>query len=158
MSMSHSVEGRYPYLDLEFVKFAASLPQSIKLRSLRDKYILRNAFRDEIPEAVRTRPKVAYQAPEMKAFFTDEATGRATSDILSAERVNEVGLFDPAFVSYLSTKARSRQFDRLGFRDNMCFVVIMSTLLLHDRFVKGRQPMTDVSNQAAQLHEGAVYR
>jgi asparagine synthase (glutamine-hydrolysing) len=45
MSMSHSVEGRYPYLDLEFVKFAASLPQSIKLRSLRDKYILRNAFR-----------------------------------------------------------------------------------------------------------------
>jgi hypothetical protein len=40
----------------------------------------------------------------------------------------------------------------------MCFVVIMSTLLLHDRFVKGRTSMTDVSNQAARLHEGAVYR
>src|SRR5262245_5800395 len=138
MSMSHSVEGRYPYLDLEFVKFAASLPQNVKLRSLRDKYVLRNAFDGEIPDAIRTRPKVAYQAPEMKAFFCDENTANATADVLSADRVRELGLFDPAFVSYLSTKARSRQFDRLGFRDNMCFVVIVSTLLLHDLLVKGR--------------------
>ncbi|MGA8226834.1 MAG: asparagine synthase (glutamine-hydrolyzing) [Xanthobacteraceae bacterium] len=158
MSMSHSVEGRYPYLDLEFVKFAASLPQNIKLRSLRDKYILRNAFRDDIPETVRTRPKVAYQAPEMKAFFADETTASTTADILSADRVDALGLFDPAFVSYLSTKARSRQFDRLGFRDNMCFVVIMSTLLLHDRFVKGRASATKMNSQTVRLHEGAVYQ
>ncbi len=157
MSMSHSVEGRYPYLDLEFVKFAASLPQSVKLRSLRDKYILRNAFADQIPEGVRTRPKVAYQAPEMKAFFCDEVTAGTTADMLSTDRINELGLFDPAFVTYLVTKARTRQFDRLGFRDNMCFVVILSTLLLHDLLVKGRGAAANMGGSALRLHEGAVY-
>jgi asparagine synthase (glutamine-hydrolysing) len=156
MSMSHSVEGRYPYLDLEFVKFAASLPQNVKLRGLRDKYILRNAFCDEVPEAVRNRPKVAYQAPEMKAFFSDEATASKTADLLSPDRVASLGLFDPAFVAYLTTKARNRQFDRLGFRDNMCFVVVMSTLLLQDLFVNNRAPKREASS--VRLREGAVYQ
>jgi asparagine synthase (glutamine-hydrolysing) len=156
MSMSHSVEGRYPYLDLEFVKFAASLPQNVKLRGLRDKYILRNAFGDEVPAAVRNRPKVAYQAPEMKAFFSDEATASETADLLSPDRVASLGLFDPAFVTYLTTKARSRQFDRLGFRDNMCFVVVMSTLLLQDLFVNNHAPRREANS--VRLREGAVYR
>jgi asparagine synthase (glutamine-hydrolysing) len=95
----------------------------------------------------------------MKAFFADPATASSTADFLSADRINALGLFDPAFVTYLATKARSRQFDRLGFRDNMCFVVIVSTMLLHDRLVKGRPSATDMrGGSAARLHEGAVYR
>jgi asparagine synthase (glutamine-hydrolysing) len=94
----------------------------------------------------------------MKAFFANETTASTTADIMSADRVDALGLFDPAFVSYLTAKARSRQFDRLGFRDNMCFVVIMSTLLLHDHFVKRQASATKMNSQTARLHEGAVYQ
>ena len=36
MALANSVEGRYPYLDLEFVRFAARLPRGLKLRGLKD--------------------------------------------------------------------------------------------------------------------------
>ena len=44
MALANSVETRYPYLDLEFVRFAARLPRRIKLRGLKDKFVLREAY------------------------------------------------------------------------------------------------------------------
>ena len=41
MALANSVETRYPYLDLDFVRFAARLPRGVKLRGLKDKFILR---------------------------------------------------------------------------------------------------------------------
>src|SRR4030095_15607522 len=37
MALANSVETRYPYLDLDFVRFAARLPRNIKLRRLTQK-------------------------------------------------------------------------------------------------------------------------
>lgn len=136
MSMGHAVEGRYPYLDNEFTEFAARLPRNLKLRGLKDKYILRNAFGNEIPDIVRNRPKVAYQAPDMKSFFIDGKLPSYADKLLSPERIREVGLFDPQQVSRLVEKGRTFNLDRVGFRDNMAFVLILSTMLLDDIFVR----------------------
>jgi len=148
MSMGHAVEGRYPYLDNEFTEFAAGLPRNLKLRGLKDKFILRNAFGNEIPEIVRNRPKVAYQAPDMKGFFIDGKLPAYADELLSPERVREVGLFDPHHVTRLVEKGRTFNLDRVGFRDNMAFVLILSTMLLDDIFVrKNMSFVSDVSNK-----------
>jgi asparagine synthase (glutamine-hydrolysing) len=142
MSMAHGVEGRYPYLDNEFVDFVTRLPRRIKLRGLKDKFVLRNAFKDTIPDTVRMRPKVAYQAPDIRAFFSAGRTPDYVSDLLAPSKIREAGFFDPDKVSFLFRKGLTYQLDRAGTRDNMAFTLILSTMLLYDIFVLGNRSMS----------------
>ena len=43
MLMAHSVEGRFPFLDVKVAEFAASLPERLRLRDLEAKALLRRA-------------------------------------------------------------------------------------------------------------------
>ncbi|MDH4260405.1 MAG: asparagine synthase C-terminal domain-containing protein, partial [Gammaproteobacteria bacterium] len=136
-SMAHAVEGRYPYLDHHFIEFAARLPRRLKLRGLKDKFILRNAFGDRIPEQIRKRPKMAYQAPDLKGFFVNGKAPEYVETLLNPQRLAEVGLFDSAQVTQLLKKGREFKLARVGMRDNMAFVLVISTMLLDDFFVRG---------------------
>lgn len=63
-AMAHSVEARLPFLDPNVVEFAGALPPAWKLRGPWNKYILREAMRDRIPENVRVRPdKMGFPTP-----------------------------------------------------------------------------------------------
>lgn len=137
MSMAHAVEGRYPYLDHHFIEFAARLPRRVKLRGLKDKFVLRHAFGDRIPREVRERPKVAYQAPDLKSFYVDGEAPEYVEELLSPDRIADVGLFDPQRVDQLVSKGRTSKLARIGMRDNMAFVLVLSTMLLDDLFVRG---------------------
>ena len=138
VGMANSVEGRYPYLDLEFVRFAARLPQGLKLRGLRDKFILREAYGGQIPEAVRMRKKFAYQAPEKKAFFPGGTLVEWAADLLRRQRIADDGIFDPTYVEQYCLTPPARDAGRQGFRNNMLFMVVLSTTLLIDRFIRSR--------------------
>jgi asparagine synthase (glutamine-hydrolysing) len=137
MALANSVETRYPYLDLEFVRFAARLPRRIKLRGLKDKFILREAYADRIPDAVRRRKKFAYQAPEKKSFFPGGTLVGWAADLLSRERIAADGIFDPDYVEqYCLTPVGDA--GRQGFRANMLFMIVLSTTLLVERFIRSR--------------------
>ncbi len=56
-SMGQGVEARVPFLDLAIVRLAMRLPIELKLRHGHDKWILRHAFADVLPDYVRQRPK-----------------------------------------------------------------------------------------------------
>ncbi len=138
MALAHSVEGRYPYLDLDFVRFAARLPRGLKLRGLKDKFILRETYGGRIPDAVRQRKKFAYQAPEKKAFFPGGKLVPWAADLLSPARIAADGIFDPAYVEQYCLTPPARDSGRQSFRNNMLFMVVLSTTLLLERFVRSR--------------------
>jgi asparagine synthase (glutamine-hydrolysing) len=52
---AHSVEARVPFLDHRLAEFCIALPPSWQMRDGWNKYVLRQAMRDRIPESVRTR-------------------------------------------------------------------------------------------------------
>jgi asparagine synthase (glutamine-hydrolysing) len=56
-SMGQGVEARVPFLDLALVRLAMRLPIELKLRDGQEKWILRHAFADILPDYVRQRPK-----------------------------------------------------------------------------------------------------
>lgn len=56
-SMGQGVETRVPFLDLSLVRLAMRLPIGLKLRDGQEKWILRHAFADLLPDYVRSRPK-----------------------------------------------------------------------------------------------------
>jgi asparagine synthase (glutamine-hydrolysing) len=56
-SMGQGVEARVPFLDLALVRLAMRLPIELKLRDGQEKWILRQAFADILPDYIRRRPK-----------------------------------------------------------------------------------------------------
>jgi asparagine synthase (glutamine-hydrolysing) len=136
MAMAHSVEGRFPFLDHRVAEFAATVPPRLKMMGLNEKYLLKRAFRDRIPDQVLQRSKQPYRAPDAKSFFThDWQSTRAdyVAHLLSPERLAAAGVFQPSAVAGLLHKAR--QGKATGTRDNMALVAILSTQILIDTFI-----------------------
>jgi asparagine synthase (glutamine-hydrolysing) len=151
MALANSVETRHPYLDLDFVRFAARLPRSLKLRGMKDKFILRETYADDIPKAIRRRKKFAYQAPEKRAFFEDGKLLGWAADLLSRDRIASDGVFDPAYVEQYCLAPPARDTGRQSFRGNMLFMIVLSTTLLIDRFVRSRAGPTPAAPPQLQL-------
>lgn len=135
MAMAHAVEGRYPFLDHRVASFAARLPASLKMKVLDQKYLLKLAVKGLIPESIRTRPKQPYRAPDGRSFFgrNDEFV----QDLLSPARIKQDGVFDPRVTEVLVKKLRSGR--EISVKDNMALTGILSTTVLLDRFMRGRE-------------------
>ena len=63
MSMAHSVEVRPTFLDHRIIEFAATLPPELKIRGSKQKFLLKEAMRKRLPEAVLTRAKMGFDIP-----------------------------------------------------------------------------------------------
>ena len=130
MAMAHAVEGRYPFLDHRVVEFAAKLPSRLKMKVLNQKYLLKQACDGLIPQSIQKRYKQPYRAPDGKSFF---AAASYLTDMLSAERIEQDGIFDSRSVSALVTKFTSGR--ATSVKDNMALVGILSTQILLHQFV-----------------------
>lgn len=133
VAMAHSIECRLPFLDHRVIEFCGTLPPTLKMRALTEKYILKKSMKDLLPRSIIERTKQPYRAPDAKCFFQDGAP-EYIKDLLSEENLNKTGYFDPKRVSGLVNKCAQNPV--LGFKDNMAVVGILSTLLLHEQFVK----------------------
>jgi len=65
LEMSSGVEGRLPMLDGVLFDVVRALPTSLKIRGGVEKWVLRDALWDLLPEAVRTREKHPFVAPPL---------------------------------------------------------------------------------------------
>ena len=137
MAMAHSVEGRYPFLDYRVVEFASRLSPQLKMKVLDEKYLLKVAAGDLIPQTIRERSKQPYQAPNSRSFFgegNDNSLMEYVEELLGPRSITEAGLFDHGPVSKLIAKVRAGQV--IGVKDNMAFVGILSAQLVVDRFIR----------------------
>jgi asparagine synthase (glutamine-hydrolysing) len=133
MAMAASIETRFPFLDHRVIEFANRLPPHYKLRGLREKRILKAAFAADLPASIIQRSKQPYRAPDASSFFADQKALPWVADLLSANSLHIAGLFDAVAVGKLLEKCRSGR--AVGFGDNMAFVGVLSTMLLHQQFV-----------------------
>ena len=136
MAMGNSIEGRFPFLDHRVIEFANRLPAGVKLRGLHEKHILRKSARGLVPEAIRTRMKQPYRAPDSQSFFEEGRPAGYVGDLLCRDSIEAAGYFDSQGVGKLLEKCRAGR--AIGFADNMAFVAILSTMLLHEQLVMGR--------------------
>ena len=71
MTMANSLELRVPFLDIEVVDLAKTLPDRFKWRGGVTKYLLREAFAGVVPENTRNRKKLGFPTP-VRDWFTKE--------------------------------------------------------------------------------------
>ena len=136
MAMANSVEGRFPFLDHRLIEFASRLPPRYKLMGLNEKYLLKRAMQGLLPESVRTRSKQPYRAPDIASFIVDGKPVEYVAELLSESRIRDAGYFDPTAVSKLLAKGCAAR--AIGFGDNMAFIGILSTMLVHQQFIARR--------------------
>ena len=140
VAMSASIEARYPFLDHRLIEFANRLPSWWKIKGLKEKYLFRKAVTEWLPPAIVNRTKQPYRAPDAMAFFQDGRMTDSAATALSTSNLAHAGLFDVPMVDRLVEKCRAG--NAIGFADNMAFVTVLSTQLLHDQFCRGHGPDT----------------
>jgi len=103
MSMANSLEVRTPFLDYEVVNFAFSLPVNSKISERGRKLILRDAFRNILPEELYTRRKQGFEMPLLK-WFRGELKSLITEDLLSEKLIREQNIFHYPAIQQLKKK------------------------------------------------------
>lgn len=98
-TMAHGLEARCPFLDPALAGFALGLPTGLRIPGTGGKRILKEAFRDLLPEPIRTRSKMGFGAP-VAAWLRGELREMLV-EALSARRVARRGWFSPDAVTRL---------------------------------------------------------
>ena len=95
-SMANSLEARSPLLDRELFAFGASLPARFKARNGEGKWLFRRAIVQDLPPALRDRPKMGFAVP-LEQWFRGPLR-QVARDILLDRTARERGLFEPVAV------------------------------------------------------------
>jgi asparagine synthase (glutamine-hydrolysing) len=135
MLMANAVEGRFPFLDHRVIEFASRVHPKNKMKALNEKFLLKRAMRDYLPESILMRPKQPYRAPGIAAFGGPD-TPDFVRDLLSEASLRRAGIFDPNKVYRLLRKIQGGR--AVGYRDNMAFVGVLSTQAWHHLFAENR--------------------
>jgi asparagine synthase (glutamine-hydrolysing) len=80
MSMAASIESRVPFLDHEFVEFAARVPGRLKLKDRVGKHIVKEAVADLLPASIIHRKKMGFPTP-LKAWLAGPAAAQALASL-----------------------------------------------------------------------------
>jgi asparagine synthase (glutamine-hydrolyzing) len=109
MSMAHGLESRVPFLDHPLVEFAATIPADIKFPGGKMKNLLKEVFKEQIPEKIlHRRDKMGFPVP-LKEWFSGPAK-EFVYDIFSSQVARTRGFYNPEKV--LQNLENSEQFSR----------------------------------------------
>jgi asparagine synthase (glutamine-hydrolysing) len=135
MAMANSIESRYPYLDEDFVKYCSLIDPKIKAPIISSKKLLREAFKDKLPKNIISRPKVAYQALEAKCFINNNFVSENVQNFI--ENMDKIDVINKKNFSNLIDKIKNPfSSQRLGFRENMAFIIGLSYFNLNNSIKK----------------------
>ena len=107
MSMAHSLEVRPPFLDHRIVEFAARLPEDLKIRGSKLKFVLRELMKDKLPGAILHRRKEGFDIPTHDWLRT--VLRPMLEETLSERAVRSSGLFRWSAVQELIRKHQERR-------------------------------------------------
>lgn len=137
MSLAHGVENRCPFLDPAVVELAAA----VNLRfddSMEEKRLLRQAFRDQLPESILHKRKFPYRAPDSAAFA--DCRPDYLDALLSADELAKIPFLDGKFVAALSRKIMNTPTPEISTKENQAFIFLLSIALQHRYFVQRAAP------------------
>jgi asparagine synthase (glutamine-hydrolysing) len=91
-SMANSLETRSPFLDHKLIEFVSTLPSEYKMNLINTKYILKDTFKEMLPQKVRKREKMGFSIP-LGLWMRQKLKKRFEETCLSEKSLN-TGLFD----------------------------------------------------------------
>ncbi len=132
MEMAHSIEGRVPFLDHHLVELMGRMPVSLKIRGMKEKYVLREAVKPLIPETVYKREKHPFLAPPA-SLSPDEKFHELVQDTLRGPTLSLL-----PFYNQKSVTALLDQIPEMDMHEKIAtepvLMGILSACVLHEKF------------------------
>lgn len=138
VEMGHSIEGRTPFLDHHLFELARQIPDCYKIHNGVEKYVLREAFKDDLTDELYRREKWPYSAPPLRVVKGESSElDRLMDEFLSKEAVERAGIFDYHAIRRIRTLARLVPFDiRFKRSINIGLVFALTVQILDRLFVQ----------------------
>ena len=130
MFFSHSIEGRHPFLDSEFLEFAITIPDKYKLKGVDEKYILKKAAQGIVPDSIIKRKKFPFQAPGMSSMLKQPSKINFLDDSL----IKKYGVFDVDYVNQLKQLYCKEDFNLMGAYEIDYLLIVMTVTMLCERY------------------------
>ncbi|MFV3405961.1 asparagine synthase (glutamine-hydrolyzing) [Pseudomonas sp. NY15463] len=158
--MAHSIEGRTPFLDHKLFQWLAKLPNEWKLRGDVEKYLLREAVKDIIPEEVYCRRKWPYITPPMwVSKRSGTAMARLIDTYLSRSALCTSGLFSSNAVRLmLLIVEKSWLPGRLREKLNNLLLFMLTVQIIEKQYVQQFDQQLHTQHQRTQTAYSTLKR
>lgn len=129
VSYANSIEGRYPFLDVNLTNFVRQVPPHINLKNMVEKYLLKEVARKYLPAEIFTRQKQGFVAPGSPYLLRNNIEW--INDLLSYDQIKRQGYFNPDTVERLKKMYRRDDFRlNLPFDSDLLIIVLTFNLFL----------------------------
>jgi asparagine synthase (glutamine-hydrolysing) len=130
MSMATSLETRAPFLDADVMELAFSMPGDLKIRGGTRKYVLKQALRGLLPDAILDRSKEGFSMP-MKTWLRGDLRPMMER-LLAPDRLRDGGVIDAGEV----TRLRREHVDGRANHAHVLF-----SLMVFEQWREGVRPL-----------------
>ncbi|MCS6901891.1 MAG: asparagine synthase C-terminal domain-containing protein, partial [Myxococcales bacterium] len=135
VAMRSSVEARYPFLDENFIELCTSLDPEVKLRGMREKWLLRQVARRLLPPTLSTLPKSMFKANPLCELTP---LPRWVDQLVSPESLQATGYFSLEGVRTAQLlQQRYPPFAPSRFVLDGTYTAVVMTQLWHHLFLRG---------------------
>lgn len=129
VTYANSVEGRYPFLDIDLIDFVRKVPHDLKLHNMEEKYILKRIARKYVPREIYERQKYGWVAPGSPELL--RANIDWVNDLLSYEHIRRQGYFNPDAVEELKKRYSKKGFKlHTSYESDLLIVVLTFNIFL----------------------------
>lgn len=129
MALANSVEGRYPFLDIDLINFSREVPPHLKLNGYTEKYILKKVAEEFVPREIIQREKYGFHAPGSPYLLKQNLEW--VNDLLSYDRIERQGYFDPDTIERLKKRYAQKNFHlNLPFESDLLMLVLTFGIFL----------------------------
>jgi len=129
VNYANSIEGRYPFLDMNLINFISTIPPQVKLKGLVEKYILKEVAKKYLPTEINTRQKFSWVAPGSSQLLRNNVEW--IEDMLSYDRIKRQGYFNPDTVERLKKMYRKDNFKlNLPYDSDLLIVILTFNIFL----------------------------
>jgi len=129
VNYANSIEGRYPFLDVELVDFVRTIPPEVKLKGLVEKYVLKEVARKHLPEEICTRQKFGFVAPGSPQLIRHNIEW--INELLSSEYIRKRGYFNPRTVERLKSIYGKPDFRvNIPYDDDLLIIILTFHIFL----------------------------
>lgn len=146
--MANSLEGRAPFLDLDVINFAYTLPTEycFSPKTFQGKRIVYDAFSEVIPAHFATIKKQPFRAPTSRSLLKTQDGKDLYQTLLSNSAIKNAGIFNPRLLAVLKLAWKVAREDNSRFRKlDMDIGYFMSVQSLHHVFIDQFSKHIDLS-------------
>lgn len=105
-SMAVGLEARVPYLDHRIVEFSLQIPSKYKIKGSDTKVILKDIFKDMLPDELFNLPKKGFNPPI--SHWIEKHFNFYFEKILTSSYIEKQGIFNHDYISTLRKQHKSR--------------------------------------------------